>query len=129
MPAIDIRDGRCVRLVQGDYARETVFDDDPVAVAQRWQSEGATRLHVVDLDGARDGAPTNRTVIQRIARAITIPVEVGGGIRTAEDAERYRAAGLDRVILGTAAIEDRGLVASLARTVGGALAVGIDARD
>jgi phosphoribosylformimino-5-aminoimidazole carboxamide ribotide isomerase len=129
IPAIDIRSGRCVRLVQGDYARETVYDDDPVAVAQRWVEGGATRLHVVDLDGAREGGPRNRELIERIAASAPVPVQVGGGIRSADDARRYRDAGLARVILGTSAVEDRLLVRELAAALGEALVVGIDARD
>ncbi len=129
IPAIDIRGGRCVRLVQGDYARETVYDADPLAVALRWVERGATRLHVVDLDGAREGAPRNRELIERIAASVPVPVQVGGGIRTAEDAVRYREAGLARVILGTAAVEVRSLVAGLAAALGEALVAGIDARD
>jgi phosphoribosylformimino-5-aminoimidazole carboxamide ribotide isomerase len=128
IPAIDIRGGRCVRLVQGDYARETVYDADPLAVAQRWVEQGATRLHVVDLDGAREGAPRNRALIERIAASVSVPVQVGGGIRSADDALHYRDAGLARVILGTAAVEDRALVAKLAAALGEALVVGIDAR-
>lgn len=129
IPAIDIRGGRCVRLVQGDYARETVYDADPLAVARRWVEGGATRLHVVDLDGAREGAPRNRAVIERIAAGVPVPVQIGGGIRTAADARCYRNAGLARVILGTSAVEDRGLVADLVTALGEALVVGIDARD
>ncbi len=129
IPAIDIRGGRCVRLVQGDYARETVYDADPLAVARRWVEAGATRLHVVDLDGARAGAPCNRELIERIATSVSVPVQVGGGIRSAEEALRYRDAGLARVILGTSAVEDRALVAELAAALGEALVAGIDARD
>ncbi len=129
IPAIDIRGGRCVRLVQGDYARETIYDADPLAVARRWVEGGATRLHVVDLDGARDGGPRNRELIERIAAGVAVPVQVGGGIRTAEDARRYCAAGLARVILGTSAVEDRALVRELVAALGEALVVGIDARD
>jgi len=129
IPAIDIRGGRCVRLVQGDYARETVYDADPVAVARRWIEGGATRLHVVDLDGAREGAPRNRAIVERIAAGVAVPVQVGGGIRTADDAQRYRDAGLARVILGTSAVEDRALVTELAALLGEALVIGIDARD
>lgn len=129
IPAIDVRGGRCVRLTQGDYARETVYDADPVAVAQRWQDEGATRLHVVDLDGARAGGPQNETVIARILAAVSIPVEVGGGIRSEADAARYRELGAARVILGTAAVEDTALVRRLAERLGEALLIGVDARD
>ena len=129
IPAIDIRGGRGVRLAQGDYARETVFGDDPVALAQRWVAQGATRLHVVDLDGAREGRPVNHAIVARIARAAGVPVQVGGGVRTLDDALAYCDAGLARVILGTAAVEDRALVAEAATALGAALVVGIDARD
>jgi phosphoribosylformimino-5-aminoimidazole carboxamide ribotide isomerase len=129
IPAIDIRGGLCVRLTQGDYARETVYDADPVAVARRWQEQGATRLHVVDLDGARAGSPQNEAVIGRILQATSVPVEVGGGIRSEADASRYRELGAARVILGTAAVEDQALVQRLAARFGDALLVGIDARD
>ena len=105
IPAIDIRDGRCVRLEQGDYARETVFADDPVAVARRWLGAGARRLHVVDLDGARDGQPGNEATIRAILDASTVPVQVGGGIRDIATVQRFLDAGVDRVILGTTAVK------------------------
>src|SRR4051794_23091409 len=106
IPAIDIRGGKCVQLVQGDYARETVYGDDPVAMARRWVSEGAVRLHVVDLDGARDGHPVNGEVIRNIVRAVpATPVQVAGGIRDLADVERWLSAGVQRVVLGTIAVE------------------------
>ena len=105
IPAIDIRGGRCVRLRQGDFLRETVYGDDPVAMAQRWQAEGAQRLHVVDLDGARDGVRANAGVIAALIQGVSVPVQVGGGIRTLADAEEVLTAGADRVIVGTAAVE------------------------
>jgi phosphoribosylformimino-5-aminoimidazole carboxamide ribotide isomerase len=130
IPAIDIRGGRCVRLTQGDYARETVYDADPVAVAQRWVEQGARRLHIVDLDGAREGRPVNHALIAAIARAVTpVPVQCGGGVRDAADALRLQEAGIDRVVIGTAAIEDRALVELLVQRLGDAFAVSIDARD
>lgn len=129
IPAVDIRGGLCVRLTQGDYGRETVYDADPVAVARRWHEQGATRLHVVDLDGAREGGPRNEAVIACILAAVPIPVEVGGGIRGEEEALRYCDLGAARVILGTAAVEDQQLVQRLAALLGEALLVGIDARD
>ena len=95
IPAIDIRGSRCVRLEQGDYARETVFDDDPVAVAKRWQARGAGRLHVVDLDGARDGRPGNEAIIRKILVAASVPVQVGGGIRDIALMQRYMDAGAE----------------------------------
>lgn len=127
IPAIDIRGGRCVRLRQGDYAAETVFDDDPVAVAKRWLGAGATRLHVVDLDGARAGAPASFDIVVAIAR-LGIATQVGGGIRATETVKRYLAAGLDRVILGTAAVNDLALMEALCRDCGPAVVVSLDAR-
>jgi len=105
IPAIDIRGGRCVRLRQGDFSQETVFGDDPVAMARQWVSEGAARLHIVDLDGARDGVRANAEVIERLLRAVSVPVQVGGGVRTLEAGHELLAAGADRVIVGTAAVE------------------------
>ncbi len=128
IPAIDIRGGKCVRLIQGDYAREMVFGDDPVAMAKHWDEHGATRLHVVDLDGAREGEPRNLEVVERIAGAVRMPVELGGGIRTEEMARRALAAGVDRVIVGTAAL-DKAAALRFAEALGDALVVGIDARD
>ena len=128
IPAIDIRGGRCVRLVQGDYSRETVYSEDPVAVAREWRDRGATRLHLVDLDGAREGRPVNRSVIVAIARAAGIPAQVGGGVRTPLTASAYIESGLDRVIVGTAAIEDAPFLKRLVEDLGDALVVGVDAR-
>jgi phosphoribosylformimino-5-aminoimidazole carboxamide ribotide isomerase len=128
IPAIDIRGGKCVRLIQGDYAREMVFGDDPAAMAKHWEERGATRLHVVDLDGAREGEPRNLAVVERIAGAARIPVELGGGIRTEEIARRALDAGVDRVIIGTAAL-DRAAARRLAEALGEAMVAGIDARD
>src|SRR5581483_3745515 len=103
IPAIDLKGGRCVRLYQGDLAQATVYSDDPVATALRWQSEGAERLHVVDLDGAVSGAGVNTTVIEQICQALTIPVQVGGGVRTVEAADHLFSRGVSRIILGTVA--------------------------
>ena len=103
IPAIDIRGGKCVRLFQGDYGKETVYGEDPSAMAEKWISLGARFLHVVDLDGAREGLPRNRTAIQAIARKSSVPVEVGGGIRDLAAVEDYFSSGIERVILGTAA--------------------------
>nr|MBA2754202.1 1-(5-phosphoribosyl)-5-((5-phosphoribosylamino)methylideneamino)imidazole-4-carboxamide isomerase [Chloroflexia bacterium] len=99
-PAIDIRDGRCVRLVEGDFGRETVFFDDPAAAARRWHAAGATWLHVVDLDAARSGAPVNVDAVRRIRAAVPIPIQYGGGLRTLADVETMIAAGIDRAVLG-----------------------------
>jgi phosphoribosylformimino-5-aminoimidazole carboxamide ribotide isomerase len=128
-PAIDIRGGQCVRLIEGDYHRETVFDADPVDAALRWQEQGAEWLHVVDLDGAREGKPVNLPTIERIRSAVRIPVQLGGGLRSEDDVVRAFDLGIDRVILGTAALRDPVLIARLAMRWGDRLAVGLDARD
>jgi phosphoribosylformimino-5-aminoimidazole carboxamide ribotide isomerase len=128
-PAIDLRGGKCVRLQQGDYARETVFGDDPVAMAQHWVAEGAERLHLVDLDGARDGRPANLEAVRSIVRQAGVPCELGGGIRTAEAIEELLELGLVRLVLGTRALREPEWFADMCRQVPGALALGIDARD
>jgi phosphoribosylformimino-5-aminoimidazole carboxamide ribotide isomerase len=127
-PAIDIRDGRAVRLLQGDYDRETEFDPNPVDAATRWSEQGAEALHVVDLDGARSGAPANLEHVRRIAAAVEVPVQVGGGLRTAEAVAETLAAGAARVVLGTAALEDPALVESLVDEHGDRIAVAADTR-
>lgn len=124
--AIDLLGGRCVRLHQGDYDRATDYGDDPVGQARRFAADGAPWIHVVDLDGARRGEPVNHDVIGRIAAAVDIPVQVGGGVRSRPDAEALWAAGVARVVMGTAALEDPDLVAALVPD--GAVAVGLDAR-
>jgi phosphoribosylformimino-5-aminoimidazole carboxamide ribotide isomerase len=129
IPAIDLLDGQCVRLHQGDYDQVTRFSDDPVAQALAWQEQGAERLHLVDLDGARSGEPVNDAVVHAIVRALSIPVQLGGGVRSLERAEALLAMGLDRVILGTVAIEQPDLVRDLAARHPGRIVVGIDARD
>lgn len=129
IPAIDLLDGQCVRLHQGDYDQVTRFSDDPVAQALSWQRQGAERLHLVDLDGARSGQPLNDAVVKAITAALAIPVQLGGGVRTAERAEELLACGLERVILGTAALEQPELVEQLAARHPGRIVVGIDARD
>ncbi len=126
-PAIDLRGGRCVRLYQGDFDRETVYGDDPISQALAFQSAGVGWLHVVDLDAARTGEPVNRDLVCRMARAVDIAVQTGGGVRSEEDAEALLSGGVARVVLGTAALERPELVARLAET--GSVAVGIDARD
>ena len=128
VPAIDIRGGRCVRLYQGDYRRETVFADDPVEVARRWQDEGARRLHVVDLDGAREGRPVNAELVGRIVAAARVPVQVGGGLRDMSAIGRYLDMGVDRVVLGTAVVKDRALLAEALAGHGQRIAVSVDAR-
>lgn len=124
--AVDIRNGRCVRLRQGDYGAETVYDTDPVARAVDLASQGAGWIHVVDLDGARSGHPDNAAVVTDIAGAVDVPVQAGGGVRTASTAEAWFAAGVERVVLGTAALRDPALVRDLARSH--RIAVGLDAR-
>ncbi len=125
-PAIDLLDGRCVRLHQGDYDRATVYGDDPVGQARRFEAEGAPWIHVVDLDAARTGTPANRETIAAVAAAVDIPVQASGGVRRRDDAEALWAAGVRRVVLGTAAVEDPDLVAGLVPD--GEVAVGLDAR-
>jgi phosphoribosylformimino-5-aminoimidazole carboxamide ribotide isomerase len=129
IPAIDLLGGQCVRLHQGDYDQVTRFSDDPVAQALEWQRQGASRLHLVDLDGARSGEPTNDQVVKAITTALSIPVQLGGGVRTAERAEDLLAFGLDRVILGTVAVEQPELVRQLASRHPGRILVGIDAKQ
>ena len=130
IPAIDLRGGRCVRLHQGDFDRETVFSDDPLAMAQRWQREGGPRLHLVDLDGAATGEPAHLAIISAIVIALDIPVQVGGGIRSADTARAWLEAGVDRVVIGTAAVRNPGMVAEVCREHGSEkVVVSVDARD
>jgi phosphoribosylformimino-5-aminoimidazole carboxamide ribotide isomerase len=129
VPAIDLRHGACVRLYQGDYSREEVFDTDPVAVAGRWRDAGAHMLHVVDLDGAAAGEVVNRDAIAAILATPGVSVEVGGGIRTFADADWLVSNGAARVILGTVAVEEPDLVRRLVGAFGGAVVVSLDARD
>ena len=128
LPAIDLKGGRCVRLRQGDMATAVVYGDDPAAMARRWASEGAEYLHVVDLDGAFAGRPVNAAAVQAICRAVSIPVQVGGGVRDAATARTVLDAGAARVILGTVAYSTPTLVEILCRELPGRIAVGIDAR-
>jgi phosphoribosylformimino-5-aminoimidazole carboxamide ribotide isomerase len=128
IPAIDLKGGRCVRLYQGDMDRATVYSDDPVATALRWQNEGAERLHVVDLDGAVSGAGVNTAVIEQICQALTIPVQVGGGIRTVAAVARLFSRGVSRIILGTVAYRQPEVVAAACQQFPGRITVGIDAR-
>lgn len=129
IPAIDIKDGRCVRLYQGDFAQETVYSDDPVATARQWEEQGATRLHVVDLDGARSGRPVNTDAVLAIVQALGIPVQLGGGLRREEDIDAALSLGVERVILGTAAVEEADLVARMINRFGDQIIVGVDARN
>lgn len=128
-PAIDLLDGRCVRLQQGDFSRETRFSDDPVAVARRWADLGADRLHVVDLDGAKTGKPANAAVIRRIVEAAGVPVQLGGGIRTEEHLAAVFDWGVRWPVLGTRALQDPAWVASMAERAPGRIVLGIDAKN
>jgi len=125
-PAIDILGGRCVRLLQGDYGQETVYGKDPAAQARAFQDAGATWVHVVDLDAARTGDPVNRQVVAEVAATLDVPVQAGGGVRTLDDARTLFDAGVSRVVMGTAAIEDPELVDQVADL--GRVAVGLDIR-
>lgn len=129
IPAIDLLGGRCVRLFQGDYEQSQVFDDDPVAVARRWAEQGATRIHLVDLDGAKAGQPENWQAIAQIVGAIDVPVQVGGGLRDRTRVKALFDLGVQYAILGTAAVENPDLVGELSREFPGRIFVGIDARD
>jgi phosphoribosylformimino-5-aminoimidazole carboxamide ribotide isomerase len=128
-PAIDILDGRCVRLEQGDFARVSEFSNDPAHQAFVWEKRGASFIHVVDLDGARCGVGRNGETIRRIAEVVSIPIQVGGGIRNMNDIERHLSAGVSRVILGTAAARDPELVTEAVRGYGDKIAVGVDSKD
>jgi phosphoribosylformimino-5-aminoimidazole carboxamide ribotide isomerase len=129
IPAIDLLDGKCVRLYQGDYNQASIFHDNPVEVAQQWAAEGATRLHVVDLDGAKAGKSVNLSVIKAIATAIDIPVQVGGGLRDRTGVARLLETGVQQAILGTVAVENPELVTQLCQEFPHQIVVGIDARD
>jgi phosphoribosylformimino-5-aminoimidazole carboxamide ribotide isomerase len=128
-PAIDIRGGKCVRLFQGDYAQETVYADSPLEMAKRWVEQGASWVHLVDLDGAKEGKPANAELIKEIARSIPVPVQVGGGIRTEEQIADYLEAGVARVIVGTAAIEDEPFTQRILQAYGDKIAIGLDCRN
>jgi phosphoribosylformimino-5-aminoimidazole carboxamide ribotide isomerase len=129
IPAIDLKEGRCVRLAQGQMDRETLYYEDPLEAAELWASRGARRMHVVDLDGAVAGRPRNLPAVERIIRAIEIPVQVGGGIRTQEDVLRYLEIGVERVILGTLVFQDPGYVERLAATYPQKILLGLDAKE
>ena len=128
IPAIDIRAGKCVRLLQGRAERQTVYGDDPVAMAQRWAEAGAPMLHVVDLDGAFAGRPQNFAVIERMVRAIPVPIQLGGGLRDLEAIETVLTAGVSRVILGTSVLERWDMLAEATGRYPGRVCVGIDSR-
>lgn len=127
IPAIDLRGGKCVRLYQGNFRHETVFSEDPVGMAQRWEELGASRLHIVDLDGVRAGGLVNLEVMRNISKSVRVPIQVGGGIRSSETARQILALGVERVVVGTTAIENPSLVQSILKEFGAnALAVGVD---
>jgi len=128
-PAIDIRGGRCVRLRQGDYAQETVFGDDPAAMARRWIDEGARRFHLVDLDGAKDGRPTNLPAVRGIIEATDVPCELGGGIRDEATIAELLGIGLTRLVIGSLAVRQPDWFRQMVRKFPGRLVLGIDARD
>lgn len=129
IPAIDLRGGRCVRLKQGDYDRETVFGEDPAAMAEHWESEGATRIHLVDLDGAKLGKPANVESVRAILKRVKVPCQLGGGVRDEETLEAWLEAGLDRVIVGTQALKDPDWFARMADRHPGRLILGLDAKE
>lgn len=128
-PAIDIRDGQCVRLYQGDYDQMTVYSSDPVEIAQRWQEAGASWLHVVDLDGAREGRPINSALIARMCQETTLKIEASGGLRTLQDIESILALGVERVVLGTVILTNRELLGHALQRWGQRIVVGLDARE
>jgi phosphoribosylformimino-5-aminoimidazole carboxamide ribotide isomerase len=129
LPAIDLRGGQCVRLRQGDYAQETVFGDDPAAMARRWVEQGATYLHLVDLDGAREGHPVNGESVRRIVQASGVPCQLGGGLRNDEHIREALGWGVERVILGTRALIDPAGCEAMCRRFSGRVCLGIDARQ
>jgi phosphoribosylformimino-5-aminoimidazole carboxamide ribotide isomerase len=129
IPAIDLQGGRCVRLIQGDFDQATVYGDDPPGMARRWEAAGASRIHVVDLDGAKAGGPRQLPVVAEIVKAVGVPVQLGGGLRTIEDIEAALGAGVDRVMVGTQAIEDPSFVDAALAQFGKRVGIGIDARD
>ena len=129
IPAIDLLEGKCVRLYQGDYQQSQIFNEDPVAVAQQWLEQGATRLHVVDLDGAKVGFSSNLEAIAAIIKAVEIPVQVGGGLRDLASVRQLLNLGVNRAILGTIAVEAPDLISELCQTFPGQITVGIDARN
>ncbi len=129
IPAVDLKGGRCVRLTQGRFDKEQIFSDDPVEIAQIWQKKGAKRLHVVDLDGAFHGQPKNIETIKQMVKSLDIPIQLGGGIRDIETIEKYISIGIDRVIIGTSAVVDTGLVKKAVTKYNDKIIVGIDTRN
>ena len=130
IPAIDLRGGKCVRLYQGDYAQETVYSDDPLDTALRWVDMGATRLHIIDLEGARDGIPVNLSAVERIASSVNVPLHLGGGIRDMHTARSAIDAGASRIMLGTSAVEEANLIRTLLNEFGAdSIIVTVDAKE
>jgi phosphoribosylformimino-5-aminoimidazole carboxamide ribotide isomerase len=128
-PAIDLRGGRCVRLIQGRFEDETTYSDDPVAMAKRWADEGAEWLHVVDLDGAKAGSPQQLDIVSRIVAAVPIPVEIGGGYRSLEHVQHALDCGLERVILGSVAVSQPELAKEAFKRFGDRIVLGLDAKN
>jgi phosphoribosylformimino-5-aminoimidazole carboxamide ribotide isomerase len=129
IPAIDLRGGYCVRLRQGDFEQETVFDDDPAAVAARWEAEGATRIHLVDLDGAMAGRPVNIEAVERIIHQVGVPCQLGGGLRDEATITAWLTAGIERLVIGTQALRDPEWFGRMAHAYPSRLLLGLDARD
>lgn len=128
-PAIDIRNGKCVRLIQGDYAQEIIYGDSPTEMALLWEKQGAEYIHIVDLDGAKTGDSANRLAIQEVAKAVSIPIQVGGGIRSMDIIDDHIERGVSRIIIGTAAITNRSFLEQAVAKYGDKIAVSIDARN
>jgi len=129
IPAIDLKDGKCVRLIQGDFRQSTIYSDNPLDVARNWQEKGAQRIHIVDLDGSRTGSPQNRKIIEEIVEKTDVSIQLGGGIRDRKTVEEYLRMGVSRVIVGTIALRDRNFVLDLCKDFRGKIILGIDARD
>jgi len=128
-PAIDIRNGKAVRLIEGDFNRETIFDADPVDAALRWQEQGAEWIHIVDLDGARDGIRANQATIERIRNAVSVKLQLGGGLRDMKTLSLAQALGIDRMVIGSAAISNPELIPAAVAEFGGVIVVGLDVRN
>src|SRR5690625_3274662 len=128
-PAIDFFDGKCVRLIQGDYNQEVVYSDCHVEMAKKWQDKGTYFIHIVDLNGAKSGESVNKTIIEKMAKAVSIPVQVGGGVRSIETIENYIKSGVDRAIIGTAAINDKEFLREAVKRFANHLVVSVDARN
>lgn len=128
-PAIDILDSKCVRLIQGDYEQEVVYDDNPVQMAKKWEEKGAEFIHIVDLNGAKSGESVNKQIITKIAKTVNVPIQVGGGIRTLDTVHDYIESGVSRVIIGTAAVTDRAFLKDAVVKYGEKVAVSLDARN